>query len=331
MASSVARRRPKKPASSAGFAFAVVAALGWAIFTLAATLRDALSQHSEAASYSYIAAYNLLPAIAIWVVLCVWQWRSISIGRGLVYLAAIWLIASTPGMVLLPQAEQQQQEKIAAGEIRSTLGRLIDKQPKGPPDTHVKAHGDAGEAERLVKQMAAELSADRDAYRQEVEATGFPGFLQPSQLRSDPSMRRTRAKLRRIREIIAKYRALQRTRMSEFRAAVSNAPLSESVKRDALAGLDRSLAEAAPQVDREWDLEDEIIGEYDEALALLARRPGRWTVMGGRLAFADRQDLDAFNAHLENARRMGAEQQAIQDQAVAQVREGMQQLERYGQ
>jgi hypothetical protein len=144
-------------------------------------------------------------------------------------------------------------------------------------------------------------------------------------------MRRTRAKLGQIRQIIAKYRALERTRMSEFRNAVANAPLGEPEKSDALAGLDRSLAETNPQMDREWDLEDAIVVQYDEALALLARHPGRWRVIGDQLAFTDARDLDAFNAHIENVKQMAAEQQAIRDQAVAKVRDSMQKLEKYAQ
>jgi hypothetical protein len=223
-------------------------------------------------------------------------------------------------------AAEKAQFKTAVDEIQSVGSALMDaSSTPSEIDQNVKSSGDAGAIEKVVKGFAANLLSDRQAYLQEVKATGFPGFLKPASLAADPSMRRGRAKLAENRRIIARYKALSRSRMSQFRAAITTSRLSDPLKRPMLAGADNSIAKVTAQTDREWDSEDSIMVEYDDALAVLAR--GRWEIVGGRIAFTDAADMSAFNAHVRAAKRLAAEQKTMREQDRRTFQDGLQKVQ----
>ena len=184
-----------------------------------------------------------------------------------------------------------------------------------PVDVRPTARGDAGTLEAIARQLIAQVAADRQHYGAEISALGFPGFMAPERLATDRGLHATRARLTQAAAVVEKYRALQMSRIRDYRDAVAKAGISDVDKQAALARIDSDVSENVIRINRSWDLEADILGEYKQAVEVLARAQGDWVVFHHTLRFSRPADLQAFNSHVQNARNLG--KQETEDQAEA--------------
>jgi hypothetical protein len=317
------------------------AQLGSLIRQIAPQLRAANLDSDQApaaigAAAGAVFASSLLIAGVIWGVLYFAVLRRRAPQRGPSYFVTLLAVVAVTEILVISAVEnsdqfyvyqQKEQARTAAHEIAQAFSHSVNPSSAAPFDTRVQAKGEAGEVERLVKGLVVSVEADRVNYVNELRAAGFPDCLKPAALAADPSQRTTRRKLESVRRIVAKYRAADDARLTAFRASVVAARLNGALKNQILAAFDKSAAAQRPIRQRWWDLEDAIVVEYQQAVALLAHAQGRWRVEKGRLEFANLADLNAFRAHLDNVQRMAAEEKSIQARSAQTLQQLAQQLQ----
>ena len=162
------------------------------------------------------------------------------------------------------------------------------------------AKGEAGQVERLFKSILARSLAERRNYEAEMQAIGWSQVIDPDRLKSDPASASSRALIRQAREIIARYRARMDATYAAARRDIEAADLRPETRRTALAGLDKGAERNKAQAAATWDLEEQVVGEIEVVVDLLASRQGAWQVRSGKFVFQRRADLDLFNAHIKN-------------------------------
>ncbi|MDQ0466618.1 putative membrane protein [Caulobacter ginsengisoli] len=269
----------------------------------------------------------LIPVVVVWLLLFLLVVRRVAPERGMAHfavLAAVGLLAGlSPLAVTIASQppEDPAQLAIADKEIAAALVEALNPTQTGTVDPTVKATGEAGELERLSKQMIIAVQTDRQHYLEELHVLSDPGYLSGKWLAGDRSLNKSRAGLAEALKTVAKYRTLNQQRLEEFKAAVrASSVLTERHKRQVLAGIDRSLEETRERGERVWTLDAATIVELQSAIEDLARARGRWGPSGDRIVFSRQSDLDVFNQHILKIRAMGAETDQIKRDMQASIK-----------
>jgi hypothetical protein len=272
------------------------------------------------AAFGIVLAGSLIWAGIVWAIIYFAFVRSRAPSRGPGYFAAMAVVAFlVNGVIMLGISghANRDQNKIAVREITGDM-RNIDALAHGKQtlDTRVKAQGEAGVMEGVIKSTLARVLADRQAYRQELEAIGFKAVLSPPRLAQDPGLQRTRAILEKAHGIISKYRKINAGRIDEMRAAVVNSNMTPDGKASFLKGMASSEQQSRAELERVWTLEDDIVSKMQGAVGVLARAQGRWVVRGNKLLFVRPNEMVAYQNAIAAVRAGAEEEKSLQQESV---------------
>jgi hypothetical protein len=193
------------------------------------------------------------------------------------------------------QRAEKAQQRVAVDEVESSLSALARS---GAPPINVKprATGDAGETERLVKTLMAQIQSDQEDCRRELKASGFMDVLKPQHLAKDKSLRASLASVARARTIVKACETRIGGRGTDFRHAIETSALSPLLKQQMLASYDRGSTEYGHG--EVWALELEIVDEVGRTLKDLQHARGGWSVRGAKLMFTNTDDLTRWRTHI---------------------------------
>ena len=260
---------------------------------------------------AYLLGYSITMALIAWLVL----WfgflkRHPGQKPWVVYL---WLYAATFSGGYAVNLFQEAQVNAARASLVETVkqyqggGRIID--------TRAHAKGQIGTVEAFAKNFIAVSTDDIRDYEAEISGVDLESiFSEPSLVRPE-GIQRARFKLERAKEITSKYKALADDRQADFEAQIAKLDISEDLKQHLYDGFAEGKKNNEANRKRAWDIEEEIIDEFDKAISVLARSPGLWLFEGGELRFHNQEDLEDFNNHIEKAQLLADEQQLIREHA----------------
>jgi hypothetical protein len=313
--------RGRGTASLLGLAVGVVVILAWAGLSLPAVLKAMGQPLTVFDAFGAIVVASLFMAGAVWLVLFLSIVGRTTPRRGPAYFGLLLACAFVAQMTVFnikspvpiqPVVDDRAESGVALRAMKSTADVAFDSKHGGAPiDVRPTAKGDAGVVEGIAKQFVAKIVADQESYRAELAALGFPGFMTPDRLAADRGLRSTRAKLAQAQTVVQKYRDLQAARLHEYRDTISRSSISDLNKQQILQGIDADYDANLANDTHIWDLESGILGEYQQAVEVLARTQGGWGVFGHKLHFGNAAAMQAFNAHVLRAKSLGAEEAAL--------------------
>lgn len=283
--------------------------------------------------FAYLAGYSLMMALLVSVVFMLIFGRKQGKAFGGVAFLAIYLtlLASAYVAATHRKAPTRQELAATASSLKSDLDHVFNTQTdsKGLPQRMEPvaatgtAKGELGEMERYMKSVVNMTIAARNDYLAELDAIGWSNILDAERLKNDHSFAESQNMLRRVKEIIVKYRAKSASHQKEARSGIDALALSESQKNSMRAGFDRSSSESAKRITAMWDLEEQVVKEFDNLIALLSSTRRNWTVSEGNIAFTEQSDLDQFNAYLDNVKKLTEKQEAIQRQTLSSTKDSI--------
>lgn len=238
--------------------------------------------------------------------------------RGAVYFLIIWAVvfALDASAVVFAKVviKSNNETKIAVADMRSTLETAARSGASAASiDTRPKGGGDAGAADGLIKRLVAQVLTDHQNYIAEMRGLGFPDILRPDRLAKE-NLADAAAAVAKAKQVEARYRALNETRLTDLRAQVAHSSLSAIGKQEFVAGMDRAAPADAAKRARLWGLEESILADADHVVTLLASSRGAWRYNGQTLAFSDPAVLADYNAHIRDMQADAQREEQLRDQ-----------------
>ena len=141
-------------------------------------------------------------------------------------------------------------------------------------------------------------------------------ILDANRLKNDKALTESRNILRKTKEVMQRYRAKQSSWLESERLRISGFNVAPKLKHEMFQAFDKSVKEAQPKIDREWDLEEKIVSEVENIIDLLKEKADSWTVVEGKILFQAGQDVEKYNAFMRNIQRYATEEEQIKKRAV---------------
>ena len=138
--------------------------------------------------------------------------------------------------------------------------------------------------ERFVKEFIDRFVAQRNDYLLELDAIGWSSILDAKRIRNDTTLSESKAMLERAKAIADKYEKKTADLMNGTRAYINALNISESNKREMLAGFARGISKSSKKIDEQWKLEKQVLLQFENVILLLAARKN-WVVQGEQILF----------------------------------------------
>jgi len=174
-----------------------------------------------------------------------------------------------------------------------------------PPVTQ-PSPGEAGKIEVLMTTTYNRLLAPQGQYRAAMAEIELPKLLDPDRLQADPSLASARAMISKAREIRAGYQTQLDAAIAAIRRDVQAADVKDGYKRSLQDAFDKIAEQRkAGAGGAAWTREEQVLGQLEAVVNLLAARQGGWQVRNRKLEFRRQADLDAFNAQMKTLVALG--------------------------
>jgi hypothetical protein len=305
----------------------IVAGLVWSVATFVSFVKEVapfLHQGDYASVGGALAGHAMVIALVVTFVVYIvmaGKWpphqglRYFAILFGIVVLANAGLLMAIKSAADSTDRQDAVQGNIALADMRAAFSSMTADTQPGAIDMQIRATGQAGIMEGLVKHFVVTVLTDRQNYKTDLHGTGYPGFLSAPSLGARKGVATAQHKLAAVHRLVAEYSSLNRRRIADFRNAISGSALDASNKTDMLNAYEQSVGEKEARRTRIWALEDGVVTENEHLLNDLAHPNGYWIASGKVLRFSNGADIATFNAHIRNIDTMVAEERALQTQA----------------
>jgi hypothetical protein len=240
---------------------------------------------------AFLAGQYLVYALFLWAIFHAVFLRKRGTKISGISFVAIFIALFAGG--LIAASKQQQQAIQAVSSIQQELGRVasastdssglptrIERTPSEIP----KAKGEFGEMERFVKEFLDRVVAQRNDYLLELDAIGWNSILDAKRIRNDTTLSESKMMIERAKIIADKYEKKTSELMNGTRAHINALNMSESNKREMLAGFERGMSKSGKVIDEQWKLEKQVLLQVENIILLLAAKKN-WMVQGDQIFF----------------------------------------------
>lgn len=228
---------------------------------------------------------------------------------------------------LIGVSQQKQQAVKALSSVQQEMARITNKsldssglptRVERSPATIPQANGEFGEMERFMKEHMDRVVTQRNDYLLEVEAIGWDSILDAQRIKNDARLSESKVMIERAKAIVDKYEKKTAGLMQDTRLRIGATTMSGSTKKKILEGFDDGFREAGAQIDKQWNLEKQVIREFENIVLLLATSKG-WIVEGGQILFYSDAELSRFNSYIQRIQQIVQQQEQIQKNSYAKV------------
>lgn len=256
---------------------------------------------------AYLAGYAITMALVAWLVVWFGFLKRTSVMKPVIVYA--WLYAATFVGGVSVNIYQDSQFRIARSGLLDAYDQY--KNDDVAIDTRSRATGYAGDLESAAKRAIVISASDMRSYEAELNGIAFDRILSEETLGKDGGIVEARFKLNRAIEIVKKYNSLSYQRQDEYRELIDKIDIPDSLRASVSEGAAMGWADNR----RAWDIEGEMIREFEKAISVLEKSQGRWWYESGELQFQDQNELDEFNSSVFRVRALAEEQQSLQERA----------------
>ena len=172
--------------------------------------------------------------------------------------------------------------------------------------------------ERFVKELIDRFVAQRNDYLLELGAIGWNSILDAKRIKNDTTLSESKVMIERAKVIADKYEKKTADLMNGTRAHINALNMSESNKREMLAGFEEGMRESGKKSDEQWKLEKQALLQYENMILLLAARKDS-VVQDKQILFQSKDDLAKFNSYIGAIQRIVQQQEQIQKSSYAEI------------
>lgn len=278
---------------------------------------------------AFLAGQYLVYALFLWAV-----FRAVFLSKRGAKVSGISFVAIFIALFaggLIAASNQQQQAAQAVLSIQQELGRVASASTdsSGLPARiertlaeNPKAKGEYGEMERFVKELIDRFVAQRNDYLLELGAIGWNSILDAKRIKNDTTLSESKVMIERAKVIADKYEKKTADLMTGTRAHINALNMSESNKREMLAGFERGMSKSGKKIDKQWKLEKQVLLQFENIILLLAARKN-WVVQGEQILFHSEDDLARFNSYIGTIQRLVQQQEQIQKSSFAEASQNL--------
>jgi len=199
--------------------------------------------------------------------------------------------------------------------LRASKGRLQKLQRQAV------SWGNGAIREEFIDRFVAQ----RNDYLLELEAIGWNSILDAQRVKNDTTLSESKVMIARAKAIIDKYENKTADLMQGTKAHINSLNMSESTKREMLAGFDRGMGKAGKQIDEQWKLEKQVVVQFENVFLLLAASK-KWVVEGEQILFYTDDDLARFNSYIGTIQNLTQQQEQLQKKSYAEVNQNFEAL-----
>ena len=233
-----------------------------------------------------------------------------------IIIGAFFLGLGVLNLVGRDQAQSQQAAQLATS-LQNEMNRVANAAPgaEGLEPIERKpivpqAKGEYGEVERFALEFLDQMAAQNNAYAAAIEATGFFALLDPQRLGNDPTLAASRAIIDKTKATVSQHEKLSLDYVAGTGALIEALDLSAEIKQAARAGLERGIGDSLQQIGKVWELEMQIVLEFEKIIDVLAAT-GQWSVQDGQIIIESETDLARVQAQLAEIGRLSEQQEQI--------------------
>lgn len=303
---------------------AVIITVIWSLFLLSARIAEIGSEVEggmvpEAAGH--VLANAIIVCLVVFVVLYFLIVRRRAPERGPLYFLILFAFAVlAPAGVIellhLATTREAAQYRVAVADLTQTFSGLTNRRT-GADQLTLRAQGEAGDLERVLKKFAVTAADAARKYRDTLAALDYPAFMTPSRLAADPGLVGTRTKIKTARAALNAYRIQYDASLANLQTDIETVGSHDAWKEGALTAVTQGRANSREL----FDCRDDIFVELEAMVDLLARREGHWKVDDQRILFTSRRDLEAYGTYQAKLQQRAQEERALVAQARSNVTE----------
>lgn len=251
--------------------------------------------------------------------------------------AAIYLALFAGGLVSASKQKQhavqvvssiqQEMSRIASAtsDQNGFPARIERVAPQAPT-----ASGELGEVERFMKEFMDRMVTQRNDYLLEIEAIGWGSILDAKRIKNDVALSESRVMIERVKAIVQKYEKKTAELMQGTRTHIESLNMSEASKKEMLAGFERGMDKSGKQIDEQWRLEKEVVGQFENIFLMLAASK-TWVIEGERILFYSDDELARFNSYIQAIQDLTQHQEQLQKSSFAEANRKMESLKNAAQ
>lgn len=274
---------------------------------------------------AFLAGQYLVYALLLWGIFYAIFLRKRGSKLNGIAFAAIYIALFAGGLIA---ADKQKHQAVqAVSSIQQEMNRLatsatdsgglpvrIERAPVQPPG----ASDEFGEMERFMKVFIDRIVAQRNDYLLELEAIGWNSILDTQRIKRDTTLSESKVMIERAKAIVDKYEKKTADLMRGTRSQINALNMSESTKREMLAGFEKGMSKSGKQLDEQWRLERQVVRQFENIVLLLASRRN-WVVQGEQILFYKDEDLARFNTYIGAIQSLVQQQEQIQKSSFAEI------------
>ncbi len=214
--------------------------------------------------------------------------------------------------------ERARQEQVAMGEIRRVM-RVIEEGDYDIDltDTRPKARGQAGEVEKLFKEISLDFLNVGKSYEDDLKTLDIDN-ISPEQLKRQ-DLRDVTARLRKAGARTSTYREEVTACFARAKKRMESSKAAATATGAALQDFRDELDKSAERVDQLITLQERLIALNADQIEFL--RTHRWAAQNGSFMFYSVADMNAFNKRATEIDRLIREIHGYQDSARQRMRD----------
>lgn len=274
---------------------------------------------------AFLAGQYLVYALLLWGIFHAIFLRKRGSKLSGIAFAAIYIALFAGGLIAASKQKHQvvqaissiQQEMNRVATYATDSGGLPGRMERAPVQTPT-ASGEFGEIERFMKGLIDRMVAQRNDYLLELEAIGWNSILDAQRIKADTTLSESKVMIERAKAIIDKYEKKTADLMQDARAQITALNMSESTKREMLAGLEKGMSKSGKRLDEQWRLEKQVVRQFENIVLFLALRRN-WVVQGEQILFYNDEDLAKFNTYIGTIQSLVRQQEQIQKSSYAEI------------
>jgi outer membrane murein-binding lipoprotein Lpp len=252
-----------------------------------------------------------------------------------IILASLLLVGAVVGKVTGRTAGKMREQEEAAAAVAKDLDAVreavrVATETGNPIELDLAPASDANtEAGRIqhVARMSFQAFADlQNAYLKDMVATGFDTLLDPDRVAKDEGLKESREILAKSKAVTAAHREKFTEHVRTFPDKIKNLPDSPASDPEWFRGFQQGFQRNGQRAMRIWELEMQAVDKVGEVIEILAAAEGKWHPENGSFMFEEEADLEKFNAVLQEAAALGAEQEKLREEAFSRGKAGLEKL-----
>lgn len=183
--------------------------------------------------------------------------------------------------------------------------------------------GRPGEMEKFLKESINQMVALRNQYEADLGQIGWGRILNPEHLAVDPRLARSKATIRKAKEIVDQYEEQVNSLLGNMRTDIDKLNMSANEKAEAREAFESGTQESIQTRNQILQLEREIVWKCGEMIEYLYMYYGNWSVSDGQILFSNNEKAAGYNRYLDTIKKLAAQLEQLRRYGEQKVQAGV--------